>query len=96
MIEPEVIAAVGSLTTAAIGFFTGRHIRSGKVSTTDADRLWAEAGRLRADLTEELAAIRIEVHQKDERIQQLERENERLSGRVSELERELVTLRGNA
>ncbi len=94
--DPQVLSAAGALLTAGLGFMAGRRIRSGRVSTTDADRLWAEAARLRADMGDQIAALRIQLVQKDERIEQLERTNRRQGERIDELERELASMKGNA
>lgn len=85
LIAPLTGAAAGFLTsavTAIAGYMALRRKRSGVVSTTDADALWAESGSMRRDLQTEIARLR-------EEIQQERHERERLLALIDQLRTEL-------
>ena len=74
--------SLSGLSAAYVGYRLALRKASGRVSTTDADSLWKEAGAIRREMREELS-------RKDERIAHLEMENRFLTARVGELENEL-------
>lgn len=95
-----VVSAIGGGLTAALTFVATRRKYSGTVDTTQASELWDELRSYRRDLTEqisrmrkehdeELAKLKLALHEKDEAIAQRDHAIQRLTERVSELEMEL-------
>ena len=95
-----VVSAIGGGLTAALTFIATRRKYSGTVDTTQASELWDELRSYRRDLTEqisrmrkehdeELAKLKLALHEKDEAIAQRDHAIQRLTERVSELEMEL-------
>ena len=95
-----VVSAIGGALTAGLTFVATRRKYSGTVDTTQASELWDELRSYRRDLTEqitrmrkehdeELAKLKLALHEKDEAIAQRDHAIQRLTERVSELEMEL-------
>lgn len=77
-----LIGGLGGLggVLAALGtYLVARRTTSGKIATTDADKLWAEAHGIRSWLADEVKSLRAE--------------NVRLRARIEELEDEVDNLR---
>lgn len=49
-----LIALVGGLGSALVGFFVARLVNSGKIETSTADRLWDEASKMRQELRDQV------------------------------------------
>lgn len=103
----EPVAGLGAVAVALIAFLGGWRMNRGSVTTSTADRLWAEAGAIRADLAREVAtllaaiderekeisSLRLEIMQKEEELSSVRRENYRLGNRVTELEAQIVQIK---
>lgn len=107
MNDPALLTALGGVVVAAISFLGGRRLTGGSVSTSTADRLWKEAGAIREALRfeveglrhelserdDQIASFRLELMQKEEEIQTLRHDRDRLTDRVAELESALAAVR---
>jgi septal ring factor EnvC (AmiA/AmiB activator) len=87
------VGAIAAIITAVVSAFAGYRLRNGRVDSSDAAQLWRESADLRRELSSQIAALRLEIHQRDERIAQLERERSRLQDQVHSLQIEVERLR---
>ena len=83
---PAVVAGVGVIVTGVVGYLTGKRKNSGSVSTTTADVLWDEARSIRADLGQQIDALRRERAEKDaEHARQLKELKDQYEREIAEL-----------
>jgi uncharacterized coiled-coil DUF342 family protein len=60
--NPVVIAAIVGALLAPIGaYLLAAKKMSGRISTTDADQLWEEAGEIRKDYRDQISSLRREI-----------------------------------
>lgn len=100
-----ILASSGGVLAGMVGGVAGwmgiRHQHAGTVETADAETIFAAAEKLRAELRIEVeqlrldvANLRIDLIRRDNRIQQLEADNERKAQRITHLESENARLTG--
>lgn len=82
ILGPAMLAVIAPI----LAYLAAARKFSGKIETTDADQLWAEAGAIRND-------YKVRLHQADERILSLEGRTAKLEGVNTELANENRTLR---
>lgn len=74
-----LVGAFGAIATALVTWAIATRTKSGRVATTDADRLWEQNGKLITALTQDNAGLR-------SRVDSLTSENETLRVRMHALE----------
>lgn len=92
--------ALGSLFTAGGAIMLARFRRSGRIATTDADKLWAAATEMRDELREEIKDLRDRLDTREDEIgslriqvDRLERDHQRCLEENARLMREAAALR---
>lgn len=92
--DPSILIPIGvALVTGVVTYLTALRKMSGRVSTTNADALWAEAGKMREAQEREIQRSRERQDSSDDRTRELEKRVASLEGRNNELERENYELR---
>lgn len=84
-----LLAALGTVVTAAVGYRAARHGTSGRVDTTTADTLWEESRSIREELRCDVAALRAEVADLRAKVVECHQENAGYRLRIAALERAL-------
>lgn len=92
--------ALGSLFTAGGAIILARFRRSGRIATTDADKLWAAADQMRKELREEIKDLRDRLDTREDEIgtlriqvDRLERDHHACMEENARLMREAAALR---
>jgi hypothetical protein len=91
---------IGSLVTASGAVMLARFRRSGRISTTDADKLWDAAEKMRSELRAEIGDLRTRLDARDDEIvslriqvDRLERDHLACMQENARLVRDLATIR---
>lgn len=102
-IVAALVSGVGGALTTVLGFWLRTRMTSGSVGTSSASQLWGEVDkhlkRLDAQIaaqSHEIADLKLELIQRDEKILKLEGERDRLTTRVESLEFELARVNERA
>lgn len=92
---------VSGILGAVLAYLLGVRLHSGRVATTDADRLWKQNDRLITALADDNGNLRQRVHEVETANRDLERRvaaseaaERECSARAERLERELTALKG--
>ena len=92
----QILALSGTVMVSLMSAFTGYRLKNGRVDSSDAAQLWREAAAIRQDYARQISELRLEIHQRDERIASLENEKSRLEQKVHDLQIEVARLNKSA
>lgn len=85
---PIVVALIAPL----LAYLAAARRASGRIGTTEAERIWEEAGDLRRVYREEIDRLREDIVKIEGRLSQLETENQDLRDKNTALEQEIQSL----
>lgn len=89
-----LLSAVGVAVVGSLGaYLAAARKMSGKITTTEASTLWAEADKLRGEYRNQAAAMREQLDRCNQRIAELEATVREQAATIERLERELATYR---
>lgn len=55
-----LVGLAGAIVSAAVGIYVAKRQRSGKIDTTEAEKLWDEGTAMRRELRDEVLSVRAE------------------------------------
>lgn len=83
-----LVPMLAPLIAALIAYFSLIRRTSGRVSTTEADKIWEEAAKLRDVYREEIKRLRDDELRCEGEVASLEKHNRELRAEVAQLQRE--------
>jgi flagellar motility protein MotE (MotC chaperone) len=90
---PAILGVVGGLIIPAANWLGKRWRRTGRISSTDADTLWAERRAMGQELRDEIAGLRSELAAQRDETNKLRVELADRDARIRTLEAELKSVR---
>lgn len=90
---PAILGVIGGLVIPGLNWMARRWRRSGRISTTDADTLWAERRAMGQELRDEIAGLRAELASQRAETNVLRVAVSDRDAKVRSLEAELKTVR---
>lgn len=90
---PAILGVIGGLIIPGGNWLAKRWRRSGKISTTDADTLWAERRAMGQELRDEIASLRADLAAQRAETNNLRTELASRDAKIRSLENELKTVR---
>jgi hypothetical protein len=98
--DPQLLIVITAAIAALFGFLGVAYKLSGRIATTEAGQLWAEAEKMRLEYREEIGRLQAVVDRFELRVKELEKRNNYLVGdnlnlskKVQEHEQTISTLR---
>lgn len=92
-LSAAIIALIGVITTAVIGYLVARRQSSGKIATTEAEQLWKESNSLLNRYKSDLIEARAETTALREEIRTLRTETSSLQLQTNALQATIAKIR---
>lgn len=90
--QPWLVAVVIAVLAPLFTYLGIARRTSGRIATTEASKLWEEAGSLRTVYRDEITRLRQSIEEIEARLDAVEIENANLRAKNSDLEREIKVL----
>ena len=78
-VDPVLLSIIGGAFAAAIGYLTIVRKLSGRIQTTEAAQLWAEADKMRQEYREEIARMQGVIDRYEVRLKEIDGRNKGLA-----------------